>query len=158
MQKQQAINIVHETFESAFDKVRFTNFIKNLLNEPDLTDGFGVRSGQYIPDAYKGYVEKYERLGKFEDEDEKRIDILIVHLKRDTSIERARSMQRNFVAGYLQGKFGSDAPKDAALVAFVSPNGEDWRFSRASNKALRPGTDKHLRRRAGFSVLRPTSG
>jgi Alw26I/Eco31I/Esp3I family type II restriction m6 adenine DNA methyltransferase len=129
MQKQQAINIVHETFESAFDKVRFTNFIKNLLNEPDLTDGFGVRSGQYIPDAYKGYVEKYERLGKFEDEDEKRIDILIVHLKRDTSIERARSMQRNFVAGYLQGKFGSDVPKDAALVAFVSPNGEDWRFS-----------------------------
>lgn len=129
MQKQQAINIVHETFESAFDKVRFTNFIKNLLNEPDLTDGFGPRSGQYIPDAYKGYVEKYERLGKYEDEDEKRIDILIVHLKRDTSIERARSMQRNFVAGYLQGKYGSDAPKDAALVAFVSPNGEDWRFS-----------------------------
>lgn len=129
MQKQQAINIVHETFESAFDKVRFTNFIKNLLNEPDLTDGFGLRSGQYIPDAYKGYVEKYERLGKYEDEDEKRIDILIVHLKRETSIERARSMQRNFVAGYLQGRFGSDNQKDAALVAFVSPNGEDWRFS-----------------------------
>jgi hypothetical protein len=64
MQRQQAINIVHDTFESAFDKARFTNFIKNLLNEPDLTDGFGVRSGQYIPDAYKGYVEKYEQLGK----------------------------------------------------------------------------------------------
>jgi len=129
MDKKQAINIVHETFERAFDKVRFTNFIKNLLNEPDLTDGFGPRSGNYIPDAFKGYVEKYERLGKYEDEDEKRIDILIVHLKRDTSIERARAMQRNFVAGYLQGKYGSDAPKDAALVAFVSPNGEDWRFS-----------------------------
>jgi hypothetical protein len=129
MDKIQAIKIVRETFEHAFDRARFTTFIKNLLNEPDLTDGFGARSGNYIPDAFKGYVEKYERLGKFKDEDEKRIDILIVHLKRETSIERARSMQRNFVAGYLQGKFGSDAQKDAALVAFVSPNGEDWRFS-----------------------------
>lgn len=130
MQKQQAINIVRETFESSFDKGRYTNFIKNLLNEPDLTDGFGPRSGNYIPDAFKGYVEKYERLGKYTDQEDKRIDILIVYLKRETSIERARSMQRNFVAGYLQGKFGSDVEKDAALVAFVSPNGaEDWRFS-----------------------------
>jgi len=130
MQKQQAINIVRETFESSFDKGQFTNFIKNLLNEPDLSDGFGPRSGNYIPDAFKGYVDKYERLGKYEDRDDKRLDILIVYLKRETSIERARSMQRNFIAGYLQGKYGSDTEKDAALVAFVSPNGaEDWRFS-----------------------------
>lgn len=142
MDKKQAIKIVRETFEASFDKARFTNFIKNLLNEPDLTDGFGPRTGNYIPDSFKGYIEKYERLGKYEDSDEKRIDLLIVHLKKETSIERARSMQRNFVAGYLQGKFGSDAPKDAALVAFVapltsspSPSGrgegvrEDWRFS-----------------------------
>lgn len=129
MQKQQAINIVHETFESAFDKVRFTNFIKNLLNEPDLTDGFPPLSGAMIRESFRDYISKLERLGKFEDSEGKRIDILIVHLKRETSIERARSMQRNFVAGYLKGDYGSKNEKDAALVAFVSPNGEDWRFS-----------------------------
>jgi hypothetical protein len=38
-------------------------------------------------------------------------------------------MQRNFVAGYLQGKYGSSNEKEAALVAFVSPDNADWRFS-----------------------------
>ncbi len=38
-------------------------------------------------------------------------------------------MQRNFIAGYLQGHYGTDSDKDAALVAFVSPDGTDWRFS-----------------------------
>ena len=49
---------------------------------------------------------------------EKMIDILIVHLK-ETSIERARTMQRNFIAWYLNGSRGNEL-KDAALVAFVS--------------------------------------
>jgi len=35
-------------------------------------------------------------------------------------------MQRNFIAWYLKG---SNNSKDAALVAFVSPSSEDWRFS-----------------------------
>lgn len=129
MDKQQAINIVRETFESSFKKERFAAFINNLLNEPDFDQGFGSRSGKYIPDSFKEYIDKYERLGVYEDGEEKRIDLLIVHLKKETSIERARSMQRNFIAGYLQGKYGSSSEKDAALVAFVAPNGEDWRFS-----------------------------
>jgi type I restriction-modification system DNA methylase subunit len=37
-------------------------------------------------------------------------------------------MQRNFIAWYLNGSRG-DELKDAALVAFVSPTMEDWRFS-----------------------------
>jgi hypothetical protein len=47
-----------------------------------------------------------------------------VYLKRETAIERARTMQRNFVAWYL-----SQGEKDAALVAYVSPDQADWRFS-----------------------------
>jgi hypothetical protein len=37
-------------------------------------------------------------------------------------------MQRNFVAWYLNGSRGGEL-KDAALVAFVSPDEADWRFS-----------------------------
>jgi len=37
-------------------------------------------------------------------------------------------MQRNLIGKYLKGSRGGEL-KDAALVAFVSPNGEDWRFS-----------------------------
>jgi len=68
------------------------------------------------------------RIGKYTD-NKNEIDLLIVQLKRETSLERARTMQRNFIAWYLKGS-RSGKLKDAALVAFVSPdNNEDWRFS-----------------------------
>jgi len=126
MDKQQAQTIIKETFEKSFNKDIFNGFIKNLLNQ--IEDAPFSYQGNYIPDAYKPFISRYERIGKYND-GEKRIDILIVYLNRKTSIERARTRQRNFIAGYLDGRYGSDVSKDAALVAFVSPNEEDWRFS-----------------------------
>src|SRR3989304_139614 len=126
MDKQKAKDIIQVTFEKLFDKDRFTIFIKNLLNRVEEAP-FSYQ-GQFIPDAYKGYISSLERIGKFKD-GENRIDMLIVKLQKETSLEHARSSQRNFVAGYLQGKYGSSNEKDAALVAFVSPDECDWRFS-----------------------------
>ncbi len=126
MNKQQAQAIIKNTFESPFDMVCFTYFIKNLLNRID-EDSFTYQ-GQFIPDSYKPFISRYIRVGKFND-GENRIDILIVYLNKNTSIEHARTMQRNFIAGYLQGKYGSTNEKNAALVAFVSPDKADWRFS-----------------------------
>jgi len=125
MDKQQAQQKIRETFESSFDKNRFTGFIRNLLNK--LEDAPFIYRGKYIPDAYKQYIKTLERIGKFSD-GENRIDILIVTLQKDTSLERARTMQRNFIAWYLNGSRGGGM-KDGALVAFVSPDAIDWRFS-----------------------------
>jgi hypothetical protein len=125
MEKQQAQRIIRETFENSFDKNRFILFIKNLFNTIN-EERFTYR-GNYIPDAYKQYIKLLERIGKFTD-GENSIDILIVTLQKETSLERARTMQRNFIAWYLNGSRGG-AMKDAALVAFVSPNETDWRFS-----------------------------
>lgn len=126
MDKQQAQTIIKEVFEESFNKDRFNVFIKNLFNQ--IEDAPFSYQGNYIPDTYKTFISRYERIGKYND-GEKRIDVLIVYLNRKTSIERARTSQRNFIAGYLDGRYGSDVGKDAALVAFVSPNEEDWRFS-----------------------------
>ncbi len=126
MDKKSAIKLIRETFENSFEKERFVYFVKNLFNKISL-EPFEYH-GQYIPDTYEPYINKYERVGKYVSED-KRIDILIVYLKKETSIERARTMQRNFIAGYLAGKYGSVKEKDAAVVAFVSPELDDWRFS-----------------------------
>ncbi|MDD2716798.1 MAG: TaqI-like C-terminal specificity domain-containing protein [Candidatus Wallbacteria bacterium] len=125
MEKSQARKIVRETFESPFDKTRFTFFIKNLLNK--IEDAPFTYQGNYIHAPFRPFISTLERIGKYSI-DEHIIDILIVRLKKETSIERARTMQRNFVAGYLNGSRG-DTQKDAALVAFVSPDCEDWRFS-----------------------------
>jgi len=69
-----------------------------------------------------------ERIGKFEDEEGNIIDILIVELNREHSIEYARTSQRNFIRWYLNGSRGGEY-KDAALVAFYTQKSPDWRFS-----------------------------
>jgi Eco57I restriction-modification methylase/TaqI-like C-terminal specificity domain len=125
MDKQQAQKIIRDTFESSFDKSGFTGFIKNLLNMID--EAPFTYQGNYIPDAYKQYIKTLERIGKFSD-GENSFDILVITLQKETSLERARTMQRNFIAWYLNGSRGGEM-KDAALAAFVSPGKEDWRFS-----------------------------
>lgn len=125
MDKKQARAIIKETFETSFDKNRFIGFIKNLLNS--IEDAPFTYKGNYIPDAYEQYINSLERIGKYSDSEHK-IDVLVVKLKKETSIERARTMQRNFIAWYLNGSRGGEL-KDAALAAFISPNEEDWRFS-----------------------------
>ncbi len=125
MDKKRAEEIITETFENEFNKDRFTEFLKNLLKS--FEEKTFVYEGKYIPDAFKPYISSLERIGKYV-YDDKEIDLLIVKLKKEESLERARSIQRNFIAWYLKGSRGGKL-KDAALVAFVSPNSEDWRFS-----------------------------
>lgn len=125
MNNEQAREILKTTFENAFNKDNFIVFIKNLLNR--IEEAPFTYQGQYMRNAYKQYIKKLERIGKYSD-GKHSIDILVVTLKKDTSLERARTMQRNFIAWYLNGSRGGIL-KDAALVAYVSPDEEDWRFS-----------------------------
>lgn len=122
MDKGQARKIIQDAFESRFDRVRYIHFLRELLNSFD-DEGARVNQGARIPEKFQDHVEKIERVGKYTEE---KIEIMlfIVYLKRETAIDRARTMQRNFVAWYL-----SQGEKDAALVAYVSPDQTDWRFS-----------------------------
>lgn len=126
MDKHTARTLVKHTFQNAFDKERFVHFIKELLNHFD--EASFVYRGNYIRDSYKPFIQSLERVGKYEDSEGNKLDILIVQLKKGSSLERARTMQRNFIAWYLNGSRGGKR-KDAALVAFVSPDPADWRFS-----------------------------
>ena len=123
MQKLQAQSIVKETLQNDFDKERFLYFVKNLLNKVDDSKAFHAHG--YVPEAYKNYVKTYERLATYTDPAGSKIDILVVYLQKETSLERARTAQRNFVARYLKDR----DQKDAGLIAFVSPDPADWRFS-----------------------------
>lgn len=126
MEKLQAKEKIQSTFENPFDKQKFTEFIRNLLN--NMEDAPLTYSGQYIPEAYRHFISSMERIGKYSD-GEYNIDILIIRLKRETSLERARSSQRNFVSWYLNASRPGSGQKDAALVAYVAPDESDWRFS-----------------------------
>lgn len=125
MDQKQARELVKNTLQQSFDKERFVVFVKEVLNHID--DASLVYRGNFIPDAYKKYINSLERIGKYSD-GRNEIDILVMHLNKQQSLERARTSQRNMVAWYLNGSRGGKL-KDAALVAFVAPNLTDWRFS-----------------------------
>jgi len=108
MDKVQASNIVKCTFEKPFDKNNYIKFIKELLNSYDTSKAFNQpMSVQRTRQSFIDYIKSFERIGRYNDGDAV-IDLLIVYLKNNSSIEKARSMQRNFVAGYLKG---DDVPK-----------------------------------------------
>lgn len=123
MDKQAAAKIIKDTFERPFDRGQFVHFAKNLLNKIDESKAFHARG--YIPEIFKDCVKTYERVGTFTDPENDKVDVLIIYLQKETLLEHARTSQRNFVARYLKDR----GEKEAALVAFVSPNNEDWRFS-----------------------------
>ncbi len=122
--KQAATKIISDTFEKTFDKGRFAYFAKNLLNKIDESKVLHLQ-GAYIPESFREFVKTYERLGTYTDPEGQKLDILIVYLQKETSLERARTAQRNFVARYLKER----GEKEAGLVAFVSLEPGDWRFS-----------------------------
>ncbi len=122
MTKQEAIKLSKSTFKGAFDEANFTSFISNLYKDYERLN-INVAGGQ-LKDAFRPYVSHYKRIGKYTDAKGNIIDTIIVHLQKGSSLERARTAQRNFVAEYLKKR-----GKDAALVAFLSPDSSDWRLS-----------------------------
>ena len=121
--------VIHAAIRVPFNKAKFFEMVREILkNVPDDKRDRFDRRGAYIYNDFSPYVTRFQRIGKYMSPDKKRIDILVVHLKKETSLERARTMQRNFVAKYLKDDKGSGI-KHAALVAFVAPDKEDWRLS-----------------------------
>ncbi|MFY9181109.1 MAG: class I SAM-dependent DNA methyltransferase, partial [Kiritimatiellia bacterium] len=124
MNKPQAAQLIKNTFTRPFDRGRFRTFALNLVNRMDESKAFS-RNIQYIKDAFKPHVSRFERLGTYTSPDKETVDVLIVHLTQASKLERARTAIRNFVADHLKDR----DEKDAALVAFVSPAEAQWRFS-----------------------------
>jgi len=123
MDKNFAIKLIKDTFQDSFNKDRFICFVRNLFNTFDESKAFHAHG--YVPDAFKSYIKTYERIGTYTDSKGKKIDVLIVYLQKKTTLDRGRTAQRNFIAYYLKSR----DEKDAGLVAFVSPDNDDWRFS-----------------------------
>ncbi|MBW1616477.1 MAG: hypothetical protein JRJ49_08105 [Deltaproteobacteria bacterium] len=146
MDNDQAKNIISETFEASFDKEKFTYFIKNLLNFIDETKAFSVNS-EYIKDMFKSVIKSYRRIATYTDPDDKKIDIIIVNLQKNHSLDYARTTQRNFAGAYLKNR----GAKDAGLFAFVSPDKKDWRFSLVTIDYQFQKTEKGITAKASFT-------
>lgn len=136
MDQQQAIELVKKTFEADFNRDQFAKFISALCKSADFSKATGILAGQVITRAFQDKIRSYERITQHTDIDGNKIDILIVNLRRDSSLERARTSLRNFAAAYLNSDRGFG--KAAVLVAYAARDETDylfnteWRFSYAT--------------------------
>src|SRR3989344_4252230 len=121
MDKKNAVNLLNETFNNDFNNDNFFRFIKELFNEFSISQRDATK---YISKEYLEYINSFFKIGDYKDDKGKEIEVLIVKLNKTSSRDRARTMQRNFIANWL-GK----TEKDAALVAFYGDDPQDWRFS-----------------------------
>ncbi|MBI5436682.1 MAG: N-6 DNA methylase [Nitrosomonadales bacterium] len=122
MNTEQARALVAETFPKAFDKARFHQFARELLN------GFNEdkAGAMAVPDAFVPHVRSCMRLGTYESPDRELADVLIVNTTEAWKLERTRTALRDFVAHKLKR---GDSYKEAGLVAFVAPDLQTWRLS-----------------------------
>ena len=128
MTYEEAKKIITETFGNRFEKEVYKKFIVNFLKDVNFDKRFSPQTGNYIFNSFRDFIDQYERIGQYEDKEGNIIDILIVKLKRNHSVEYARHTQRNFIREYLNKEQGGIL-RDAALVAFYSEGFSEWRFS-----------------------------
>ncbi len=123
MKIDEAQILVKDVFNNSFDESKLKKLIVQLFNIK-LEDN-KVISGKNIAEAFSDGIVAYKRLASYKDSNNDRIDVLVVELANQRKLENSRSLQRNFIARYLNN---SDIC-DAALVAFYSKDSVDWRFS-----------------------------
>ncbi|MBU4205163.1 hypothetical protein KKH26_03265 [Patescibacteria group bacterium] len=93
MDKPNTIKLLNETFNSDFDVNRFAKFVKELFND------FSINQKSWsIWQEYQDYIESYVSLGNYTDKAKKVIDVLVVKLRKSSSRDRARTMQRNIIS------------------------------------------------------------
>lgn len=122
MDKGSAKKLIADIFTKEFERSKFIDFTNTLLYSAHFDPT--LIKNKDIPDLFKDHIDSVEILASFKDSREEQIDLLIVTLFKDTALDRARTMQRNYVAQYLKDQY-----KDAALVAFTCPESPHWRFS-----------------------------
>ena len=122
---EEAAKIVKKTFDKKpFNYDQFFEFCR-FLPKIDLKND---KDFKVVKESFRQNVKSWKRIGRIKDQDQI-IDVLAVKMKDQHSLEFARTTQRNFIAGYLDGEHGSKTSKDAALVAFYFEENQDWRLS-----------------------------
>jgi hypothetical protein len=124
MNPELARKTIVETFRQKFDDARFLYFIRNLVNHLDEAK---KTTWTWKKSAFEDYVNHFIRLGTYTDAGGDAVDVLVIHLRKETTLARGRVTLRNFVADYLATGHGQG--KAAVMAAFVSPTEDDWRFS-----------------------------
>ena len=112
--KQQ---IFEEVLQSAYSIEKFVRFSREFFTDLRIASTRPQKPSQ----NFSEHIKEFYSLGRQDD-----IAVLAVNLQRNKSVERARSVQRNFVKALIE----DDIAVDGAMVAFYSDSvPEKWRLS-----------------------------
>jgi hypothetical protein len=122
MDKNKATAIIEKTFDQAFDKQTFIQFIQNLLNDIEIINNdYNVDD-----DTFREYISRYTHIGNYTDPHGETVDILLIDVCEESKLDKARTSLRNFAVDHLK-RFNHNY----ALAAYYSKSdgGNKWRFS-----------------------------
>ena len=119
MDRNSAILLLEKTFKNEFNMGNYVEFLKELFNKSNIRP----RSIEAIRKEFWSYENEVYILGDYQDDSGDSIALYVVELTKQSSRDRARTMQRNLIASLIRDRY------DSALVAFYEPNMDDWRFS-----------------------------
>lgn len=112
--KQQ---IFEDTLRSHYDAQKFLQFVREFFTSIKISATRAIKPTQ----NFSEHVKEFYALGK-----QGQIAVLAVNLNKNTSVDRARSVQRNFVKSLIE----NDLEVDGAIVAFYSDHApKKWRLS-----------------------------
>jgi len=127
MNLDQARRLVDETLGNDFNRTKFIEFAGELLRDDlDASENFSpLRTDAQGDFRYKHHerIESYEKIGSCADA----LDVLIIKLHRNVTLQRGRTSLREFAADYLVK--GQGLGKTGVLAAFYSEGDDTWRFS-----------------------------
>ena len=128
--------ILNPLFDNKFDMNNFLNFLKEAFPDIELKNDLKI-----IPKEFKPFIDSAFYLGLYKAGSSVASDYLkvfAVKLTKESSLINARTMQRNFVAKYLNGLTTS------ALVAFYDDFTDNWRLSfvKVEKKLVRTKTNR----------------
>lgn len=116
------LDIFEKVLTNPFDNDQFVGFVREFLNNVEL-----VAPTKYNKEYsnFSFYVDGYYHIGNYKSEDGDKIAVFSVCLNKGDAVERARSMQRNFVKTLIE-KGGCAG----AIVAFYTKEEPaKWRLS-----------------------------
>lgn len=116
------LKILQETFEKKFNIDSFKKFTREFFNEPKMNKK--ITKNTNIWKEYASHINAYYDVAKYTDNEDNNLIVMAVELKKNTSIDRARSMQRNFISKILDNN-----SMEAAIVAFYNEDEPSWRLS-----------------------------
>lgn len=109
MDANNAINLINETFHNKFNLNQYQKFLRELFNISNVS----VKNlTKYIKNEFVEYTNSVLELGHYTDDLGDSIVFYVIELAKESSRDRARTMQRNLVSTFMRDEY------DYALVAF----------------------------------------